>query len=394
MSDTYRQCTRCVMDSHGDDRITFDAAGVCNYCHYYDGLYASLVPDAAKAAELLTRKTAEIRRSGEGKAYDCILGLSGGVDSSYLAHIAKQQGLRPLCIHFDNGWNSEMAVQNIQHIVNKLGFDLETYVIDWDEFRDLQRAYFKAGVIDIEALTDHAIFASIYRLAFRLGIRYVLSGSNVVTEGILPYHWTHRKSDYINIVDIHRRYGTLPLRSFPLIDKKTKDRIRRWGLETVELLNWIPYDKAVAKATLQRELGWQDYGGKHYESVFTKFYQAYILPVKFGVDKRKAHLSTLVCSGQMTRDEALRELEKPLYDPEELRRDKEYVLKKLGFTEAEFDRMMSEEPVPHDAFEVEGSLFHYYPMLKPLRPLWLLIKSFSGRRSTPERSEAAAAAGD
>lgn len=373
------------MDTSGDDQITFDERGACNYCNTYDRLHADLVPDPATAADLLASKIVEIRRAGEGRPYDSIMGLSGGVDSSYLAHVAKQQGLRPLCIHFDNGWNSEMAVQNIHHIVHKLGFDLETYVIDWDEFRDLQRAYLKAGVIDIEALTDHAIFASMYRLAFRMGIRYVLSGSNVVTEGILPYHWTHRKSDYINIIDIHRRFGTLPLKSFPLIDKKTKDRIRKWGLETVELLNWIPYDKDQAKALLQRELGWQDYGGKHYESIFTKFYQAYILPVKFGVDKRKAHLSTLICSGQISRDQALQELTMPLYDPDELRNDKEYVIKKLGFTEAEFDGMMASKPVPHAAFEVEGSIFHYYPLLKPLRPLWNLVKSLRGEEGVASR---------
>lgn len=382
MNDTYRQCTRCVMDNSGDGNITFDEQGVCKYCHEYDRLYAELVPAPAEAAMLLAAKIAEIRKAGEGKPYDCILGLSGGVDSSYLAYVASREGLRPLCIHFDNGWNSEMAVQNIHHIVHKLGFDLETYVIDWEEFRDLQRAYFKAGVIDIEALTDHAIFASIYHLAFRMGIKYVLSGSNVVTEGILPYHWTHRKSDYINIVSIHRKFGTIPLRSFPLIDKRTKDKIKKWGLQTVELLNWVPYNKAEAKSYLQKELGWQDYGGKHYESVFTKFYQAYILPVKFGVDKRKAHLSTLVCSGQTTREEALRNLETPLYEPEALRTDKEYVLKKLGFSEPDFDGMMREQPVPHNAFEVEGSMFHYYPVLKPLRPLWTAIKRLRGLPTT------------
>ena len=378
MNSIYRQCSRCVMDNAGDERITFDEEGVCNYCHSYRQLHDSMVPDSEEAARLLASKTAEIRKAGEGKPYDCILGLSGGVDSSYLAYVASRQGLRPLCIHFDNGWNSEMAVQNIHHIVHKLGFDLETYVIDWNEFRDLQRAYIKAGVIDIEALTDHAIFASIYHLAFRMGIKYVLSGSNVVTEGILPSHWTHRKSDYVNIIHIHNKFGTVRLRSFPLIDKKTKDKIKSWGLETVELLNWVPYHKAQAKAVLQEELGWQDYGGKHYESVFTKFYQAYILPVKFKVDKRKAHLSTLICSGQATREEALMELEKPLYAPEELRKDKEYVLKKLGFTEGEFDRIMQEKPVPHSSFEVEGSLFHYYPVLKPLRPLWTAIKKLRG----------------
>ena len=368
------------MDTVGDDRIQFDADGVCNYCHEYDRLHRLLVPPPDEATRLLKDKTAEIKAAGKDAPYDCILGLSGGVDSSYLAYLAKELGLRPLCIHFDNGWNSEQAVQNIAHIVNRLGFDLQTYVIDWNEFRDLQRSYFKASVIDIEALTDHAIFASIYRLAFKLNIKYLLSGSNVVTEGILPHHWTHKKSDYINIRHIHRTYGTIPLKSFPLIDKKTKDRIRRSGIETVELLNLVPYNKAEAKETLKKSLDWQDYGGKHYESIFTKFYQAYILPVKFKVDKRKAHLSTLICSGQIDRDQALRELEAPLYDPEQLRSDKTYVLKKLGFTEEEFDRIMQEPPVPHQAFEIEGPIFNYYPILKPLRPLWHLVSGLLGRR--------------
>ncbi|NDC77185.1 MAG: N-acetyl sugar amidotransferase [Chitinophagia bacterium] len=379
MDENYRICTRCVMDTVGDERITFDEQGVCNYCHGYTWLHKTSVPDAATGARMVAEKVAEIKAARKPGGYDCIMGLSGGVDSSYLAYIAKREGLNPLCIHFDNGWNSEQAVQNIHHIVHKLGFDLETYVIDWDEFRDLQRAYFKASVIDIEALTDHAIFASMYKLAFRMGIRYVLSGSNVVTEAILPEHWTHRKSDYINIIDIHRKYGSIPIKSFPMIDKKTKDRIRSWGLQTVEMLNWIPYDKKEAKQTLIRELDWQDYGGKHYESIFTKFYQAYILPVKFHVDKRKAHLSTLICSGQMTREQALAELQLPLYDPKELKKEKEYVLKKLGFTEEEFDEMMSQKPVPHNSFEVEGSLFNYYPILKPVRPLWEYYKKLVGR---------------
>lgn len=371
-----------MMDTVGDDRIHFDADGVCNYCYEYKRLHDMLVPSPEKAGRLLEEKVAEIKITGKDAAYDCILGLSGGVDSSYLAYLAKQLGLRPLCIHFDNGWNSEQAVQNIEHIVNRLGFDLETYVIDWTEFRDLQRAYFKASVIDIEALTDHAIFASIYRLAIKLNIKYLLSGSNVVTEGVLPYHWTHKKSDFINIRDIHRTFGTIPLKSFPLIDKKTKDRIRSSGIETVELLNLVPYNKAEAKETLKKSLDWQDYGGKHYESIFTKFYQAYILPVKFKVDKRKAHLSTLICSGQIDREQALHELEAPLYDPESLRADKSYVLKKLGFTEAEFDRMMQEPPVPHNAFEIEGPIFNYYPVLKPLRPLWHAVSRLLGRGGT------------
>lgn len=380
MKRNYQQCTHCVMDTVGDSQIKFDEQGVCIYCKEYKGLKEALVPEDAEARKILTEKVLEIKTAAAGKQYDCILGLSGGVDSSYLAYVAKQQGLNPLCIHFDNGWNSEMAVKNIENIVNKLGFDLNTYVINWDEFRDLQRAYFFAGVIDIEALTDHAIFASIYKLAFKTGIKYLLSGSNVVTEGILPHHWTHRKSDYINIIDIHKKYGSIPLKTFPLIDKKTKDKIKKWGIETVELLNWLPYNKAAAKQTLKDELGWQDYGGKHYESVFTKFYQAYILPKKFKVDKRKAHLSTLINSGQITRQYALDELSKPIYNPEELKRDKVYVLKKLGFTEEEFDTMMNKKPVAHTAFAVEGSLFHYYPFLKPLQPLWKRYKHIRSRK--------------
>lgn len=370
MKNNYKQCTQCVMDTVGDPKIIFDEKGECNYCKEYRALKNALVVEGEPAVTMLREKCNEMKAAVDGDHYNCILGLSGGVDSSYLAYVAKQLGLNPLCIHFDNGWNSEIAVQNIEYIVNKLDFDLFTYIINWDEFKDLQRAYFKAGVIDIEALTDHAIFASIYKLAFKTGIKYILSGSNVVTEGILPQHWTHRKSDYINIVDIHKKHGSIQLKTFPLIDKRTKDKIKKWGIETVELLNMMPYNKAEAKQILKEELNWQDYGGKHYESVFTKFYQAYVLPVKYNVDKRKAHLSTLICSGQITKQEALLELKKPLYRDDELKQDKTYVLKKLGFTEEQFDQMMKGLPVPHTNYAVEGSLFYYYPFLKPLQPIW------------------------
>jgi N-acetyl sugar amidotransferase len=374
MNSDYQQCSKCVMDSIGDSKIQFDERGVCNYCREFEKLKNALVVEGNAAKKMLEEKCQEIKLSGKNKQYDCILGLSGGVDSSYLALIAKQQGLKPLCIHFDNGWNSEMAVKNIENIVKKLGFDLTTFVINWEEFKDLQRAYLEAGVIDIEAITDHSIFASIYKLAFKSKIKYILSGSNVVTEGILPVHWTHRKSDFINIMDIHKKYGRIPIKTFPLIDKKTKRQIRKEKIETVELLNLLPYNKSKAKQILKDELDWQDYGGKHYESIFTKFYQAYILPTKFNVDKRKAHLSTLICSGQITKEEALIELELPLYIKTDFKNDKDYVLKKLGFSEVYFDQLMLKEPVPHDSFEVEGSLFYYYPVLKPLKPYWEFFK--------------------
>ena len=374
MNSDYQQCSKCVMDSIGDSKIQFDEGGVCNYCKEFEKLKSALVVEGNAARSMLEQKCQEIKFSRTNKQYDCILGLSGGVDSSYLALIAKQQGLKPLCIHFDNGWNSELAVKNIENIVKKLGFDLTTFVINWEEFKDLQRAYLKAGVIDIEAITDHSIFASIYKLALKFKIKYILSGSNVVTEGILPVHWTHRKSDFINIIDIHRKFGTIPIKTFPLIDKKTKSQIRKKSIETVELLNLLPFNKFKAKQILKEELDWQDYGGKHYESIFTKFYQAYILPTKFNVDKRKAHFSSLICSGQITKGEALIELELPLYLEVDLKKDKDYVLKKLGFSEAHFDQIMLKEPVSHDSFEVEGSLFYYYPILKPLKPFWTVLK--------------------
>lgn len=374
MKSLYQQCSRCVMDTTGDEKIHFNDEGICNYCQEYEKLQEIFVLSGKEGEEMLANKIKEIKNGAKDKKYDSILGLSGGVDSSYLAHIAHREGLKPFCIHFDNGWNSEMAVKNIENIVTKLGFDLNTYVIDWNEFRDLQRAYFKASVIDIEALTDHAIFASIYKLAIKLDIKYILSGSNVVTEGVLPNHWTHKKSDYINIKDIHKKHGSVSLKTFPFINKTIKDKIKKRNIETVELLNWIPYNKKDAKDLLQRELNWQDYGGKHYESVFTKFYQAYILPVKFNVDKRKAHLSTLICSGQITKNEALTELKKPLYDPGELKTDKAYVLKKLGFTDQQFEALMKQQPIKHSDFAMEGSLFHYYPVIKPLQPIWNRIK--------------------
>jgi N-acetyl sugar amidotransferase len=370
----YQQCSKCVMDTIGDNKIVFDNNGICNYCHFYSDYCEPRILKNKAGKEKVEELIKKIKLEGENKTYNCILGLSGGVDSSYLAYLSKQYDLKPLCIHFDNGWNSELAVKNIENIVKILNYDLHTYVINWEEFKDLQRAYIKAGVIDIEALTDHAIFASIYKIAIEKNIKYVLSGMNLATEGILPPHWTHRKSDYINIVDIHKKYGTVPLKTFPLMTKKVKDKFGGKSFESVDFLNWIPYNKNEAKEVLKSKLNWIDYGGKHYESVFTKFYQAYILPTKFNVDKRKAHLSTLINSNQISKKDALEELKKPLYDSDELQNDKQYVMKKLGFKEEEFDAIMASPQKAHDDFDVEGSMFHYYPILKPLQPLWNFYK--------------------
>lgn len=379
----FRQCVRCVLDTDDRAELTFDSAGLCHNCRWYDSTVAALPSTDADRNAAFRATVNRIREAGKHRKYDSILGVSGGVDSSYLAYLVAKEGLRPLVVHFDNGWNSELAVENIHRLVTKLGFDLYTYVIDWEEFRQLQLAYLRASVIDIEALTDHAIFGALYQLAIDHRIPFVLSGGNVASEGVLPYAWGFNKLDYVNIKDIHAKFGRGTIRTYPFVDKAMKRRIKQSGIEVVTLLDYVPYVYADVKETLTRELGWRDYGGKHYESIFTRFYQGYILPTKFGVDKRKAHLSSLICSGQMTKAEALCRLQAPPCDPECLAEDRRFVLKKLGLGDEEFDRLMSEPPRDHREFETEGSFFNYYPALKPLRPLWNVLKRMGLRRGYP-----------
>lgn len=355
------QCSNCILDDAGCTEITFDANGVCNYCNSYKSTYSDSYIKTNFSEKKLNDTLAKIKNYGKNKKYNCLLGVSGGVDSSYLALLCKKFELRPLIIHFDNGWNSELAVINIQGILNKLGFDYSTYIVNWEEFKNMQRAYLKAGVIDIEALTDHAIFATMMKLANENGIKYVLSGFNYATEAIMPKGWTWKKEDWTNIRDICIKNGTSSFKSYPhvgFLKKLYYNFVLK--MEVVQLLNYFDYNKEEAKRTLINELGWKDYGGKHYESVFTRFYQAYILPNKFGVDKRKAHLSNLILSGQISRTQALDEMRKPVCDLNLLKEDKNYVQKKLEFSEAEFDNMMKEKPVSHNNFETEGKYWNRY----------------------------------
>ncbi|WGM40044.1 N-acetyl sugar amidotransferase [Caulobacter sp. NIBR1757] len=345
----FQVCTRTVMDTTDPD-ITFDDAGVSNYWHEYQAFKAALPTREARDATLATTLEA-IKRSGRGKRYDCVLGLSGGVDSSYLAYVAKQHGLRPLVMHFDNGWNSELAVSNIEKLVSGLGYDLETFVMDWEEFRDVQRAYFKASVLDLEVPTDHMIMGALYRIAARKGIKYVLSGTNSATEWLLPKAWYYRKLDLVNLKAIHKRFGDRPLRKLPslgLWQQVYFDRVRR--ISSAALLELVDYDKSAATRLLATDFGWRDYGGKHHESVFTRFYQGYILPKKFGIDKRKAHLSSLILSGQITREQALAELQQPPYDERLQEQDKQYVAKKLGFSGPEFEAVLTQPNHAHEDY--------------------------------------------
>lgn len=367
----YQQCKVSVMDTIADPDIQFDEKGISNYYYDYKKAEAEHVFTGELGKLKLEALAVEIKSAGKKQPYDCIMGLSGGVDSTYVAYIAKQLGLRPLAVHFDNGWNSELSVMNIENIVSKLGLDLFTNVINWEEFKDLQLSYLKASVVDIEAITDHAIFATLYRLAGEKNIKYILSGTNVQTENTLPKSWIFPKADHINILSIHKAYGKVPLKTFPFMDAKVKRYYQAVkGVRSVSILDFAIYNKQEVKELIQRELGWRDYGGKHYESIWTRFYQGYILPTKFRIDKRKAHLSDLIFSGQFTKEDALVELQKPIYDPVQQKSDYAFVLKKLGLTENEFEAIMQNPPRSHYDFDYEKPIDLRYPILKPIKYIY------------------------
>lgn len=351
---TYQICTRCVMDT-SDSSIVFGENGFCNHCTNSISKINQLKadnPDIRK--KKLDTIISEIKRVGKGKPYDCIIGISGGVDSSYLAYLVKKEyGLRPLAIHLDNGWNSELAVKNIENIVTKLNIDLYTWVINWEEFKELQIAFLKSSVIDLEMLSDNAIIACIYKLSKKYKIPYFLDGVNIQTEDIMPESWFYSfKTDSLNIRSIYKKFGSgKKLQTYPLLSFVDLIRYFKGGIKQVSLLNYIDYNKDEAKKFIENELDWKDYGGKHYESRITQFYQAFLLPQKYNVDKRRSHLSSLIISGQLTREEALEELKKPLYESDlKLKEDKEFFAKKLGFSPQELNEIMTAKPAKHSEF--------------------------------------------
>ncbi|MEI9852617.1 MAG: N-acetyl sugar amidotransferase [Sphingomonas sp.] len=349
---SYRVCTRCVMDTT-DPGIAFDAEGVCNHCHSHIAALAA-VHRGAEGRERMTKIAEQIRREGAGKPYDCVIGVSGGVDSTYVAWLVRQLGLRPLAVHLDNGWNSDIAVRNIARTIEKLGIDLFTHVIDWEEYRGIQRAFLKASVPDVEIPTDHAIVATLYAVARKHHVRTIVSGHNDATESHLPRAWSQGHLDYGYIRDVHRRFGGGRVSTFPRIGFVRYLNNVVSGLDTIHLLNDADYSREEALSRITAELGWQDYGGKHHESVFTRWYQGCYLPRKFGYDKRKCHLSSLVSSGEMTRDAALAKLQQPPYDEAVQEQDCDYVAKKLGFTRAELDAIIAAPPARFEDFDSYG----------------------------------------
>jgi len=351
---TYEICAKCVMDT-SDVCITFNDEGICNYCIDFENKISLYRFTKAQEEKNLIDLKSRILNNKIDK-YDSLIGLSGGVDSSYLALLAKKMELNPLCVHFDNGWNSDTALGNIQKIIKNTGFDLETYVIDWIEFKDLQRSFIKAGVVDIEMLTDHAIFASLFKIRKKNKIKTVLSGTNFVTEQNMPKYWSWNKMDSRNIKDIHKKYGSVKLKTFPFMNTFRWQLMKKFRLGGIfeEPLNVINYSKIKAIEELKKTFDWNYYGEKHYESVFTKFYQAYVLPYKFQIDKRKVHYSDLLRNNEITRDDAISKINTPLYSNEDaFRTEKNYVLKKLGFSEVEFNSYMDQNPVLHSSYKTD-----------------------------------------
>lgn len=342
MNSTIKACSRCVMDSTAKE-ISFDSKGECNFCKHYDNVENTEVFSDKGGQEKLDLLISQIKKKGKNKKYDVLIGLSGGVDSSYVAYLLKKKyNLRALAIHLDNGWNTELAVANVEQIVKRLDIDLITKVLDWEEFRDIQSSFLKSSISNIEIPTDHAIWATLIKTAGKHGISYIVAGNNVVTEAIMPESWLYGSKDSKLIRSIHKKFGKIKMKTYPFLT--TFDffqylllRNIRW----VPILNYIPFVKEDAKKLLIDELGWRDYGGKHYENIFTRFFHAYYLPEKFGYDLRKSYLSALICSGQMTREDAVKELNNPPASKSLLNQDRDYVIKKLLLNNNEFDEIIN-----------------------------------------------------
>ena len=342
-----------------DPEIQFDKHGNCNHCNSALDLAKETWLPEKKGEKILNEIIERIKLEEKNKEFDCIIGLSGGVDSSFLAYHAVKNGLRPLVVHVDCGWNSEQAVKNIENVVKKLNIELHTFVVNWEEMKDLQRAFFKASLPDQDIPQDHAIFAALYNFADKNNIKYVLNGLNFASECIMPENWGYQAMDYKHLKYIHNRFGEKKLKDYPHVNFFQRyiyyTLIKK--MQIINPLNYIDYRKEKAIEILKKELDWQYYGGKHYESRFTKFFQSYYLPVKFNFDKRRAHLSSLIISGQISREDALNAMKENVYSESEIGNDLEYIAKKLDWSSQEFRRIIDLPPNRHQDFATNEKLF-------------------------------------
>ena len=378
---TYKRCNRCVLDT-SVSTISFDEKGVCNYCSRYDDITSTTIKVPLAERKVHFDKLIQtIKAVGANEKYDCLIGVSGGMDSSYIAYLAMESKLRPLLVHFDNGWNSNQATTNIENIVKNTGFDLYTYVIDWNQFKDLQKAYFRSSVVDIEVPTDQLIFAALYEIAKKFKIKSILSGENLFTETIMPTDWAlGPKLDYTNLKTIHKQFGERRLKNFPKLSAAKQLSFYREGYRKYSLITYTDFVYARVIETLQTKLGWKNFEDKHFESIFTRFYQGYILPKKFNVDKRLVHYSNLINSGFIAREEVLRILEKPTYSLHQQEEDLAYILKKWDMSKAEFDAVMAKPAVSHDVFGYDkitlwdklGDWWYFFYRYKIAYPLGII----------------------
>lgn len=356
----YQICNRCIMDT-SDAEIKFDYQGNCIHCNSaLERARTTWFPDK-NGEKILDEIVEKIKYEERKKEFDCIIGLSGGVDSSYLAYLAVNKGLRPLVVHVDCGWNSEQAVKNIENVVKKLNIELHTFVVNWEDMKDLQRAFFKASLPDQDIPQDHAIFAALYNFADKNRIKYVLNGLNFATESIMPENWGYQAMDYRHLKTIHKKFGEKKIQDYPHVNFFQRyiyyTLIKK--MRIINPLNYIDYRKDEVIETMKRELEWQYYGGKHYESRFTKFFQSYYLPVKFNFDKRRAHLSSLIISGQISRADALEKMKENVYAPDEIGNDMEFVAKKLDWSLEEFKAIIDLPPNRHQDFKTNENLFSF-----------------------------------
>lgn len=338
----YQRCTRCVMDTT-DSKISFDENGVCDHCRNFDKNIAPYWKPNENRLDELQEIAKQIRAAGKNNEYDCVLGLSGGADSSYLAYIAKEvMHLRPLAFVVDTGWNLNVAVENIEKIVKGLDLDMYTEVVNWKEMADLQLSFFKSGISSQDFPQDHAIFAALYNYAVKHNIKYVLTGSNSATEFIRPpVEWLYM-NDLRMALDIHKKYGQRELKTYPQCGVLTYKLYYRFikGMKRVYPLDYVVYNKAEAEDLLHEKYRWEKYENKHYENVFTRFFEGYYLPHKFGFDTRKNVLSNRILAGTITREEAMQILSEPPYATDQMQLDKEYIAKKLGISIEEFDKII------------------------------------------------------
>lgn len=356
---SYQQCNRCVMDTT-DPNIVFDDEGICNHCEEYKNIRAAHSYMGEQSDNTFNSLISKIKAKGKNKNYDCVVGLSGGIDSSYVAYIAKKNGLRVLGVHMDNGWNSEEAVQNIKNIAKILDIDYESHVLDWEEFKDIQLAFLKASIPEADTPTDIAILSSLHRIASKYGINYILSGGNFATEGILPKYWHYNAKDLTYFQTIQNTFGTKRIKSFPTFGFRSEMYFKLiLNIKMIYPLNYIPFDKSEAVKILEKEINWKNYGPKHHESQYTAFIQSYYLYKKFNIDYRKATLSSQICAGTISRPEALKILQTKPYDDSKIAKEIEYIAKKLGITKESLSEIIDSEPKWYVEFSNDERWLNY-----------------------------------